>query len=61
MENYYVTIFTLVYSRSFGTISEIENLIPFERDVYIKLIKNDDERKKEELLQEQHRANARRG
>lgn len=54
LENYYLTIFTLVHNRKFTSIEDIENLIPFERDVYLKLMKADDERKADELRQQEH-------
>lgn len=36
--NYYKTIFALVQHHKYS-IAEIENLIPFERDIYVDMLK----------------------
>jgi len=37
LENYYITVFNLVQHQKYS-IAEIENLIPFERDLYVEMI-----------------------
>lgn len=37
LENYYATIFSLVQHHKYS-ITELENLIPFERDIYIQML-----------------------
>ena len=37
LENYYATIFSLIQHHKYS-ITEIENLIPFERDIYIQML-----------------------
>jgi hypothetical protein len=37
LENYFSTIFSLAQHHKYS-ISEIENLIPFERDIYVELL-----------------------
>lgn len=37
LENYYSTIFSLIQHHKYS-ISDIENLIPFERDIYVQLL-----------------------
>lgn len=37
LENYYKTVFSLVQHHKYS-ISEIENLIPFERDLYVDML-----------------------
>jgi len=39
LENYYTTIFSLVQHHKYS-ISELENLIPFERDLYTEMLMN---------------------
>lgn len=48
LANYYTTIFALAQYHKYS-ISEIEDLIPFERDIYIELLKDHLEKEKEEL------------
>jgi hypothetical protein len=38
LHNYYKTIFALAHHHKYS-ISELENLIPFERDIYVDMIK----------------------
>lgn len=47
LENYYEVVYDLVQRQRFGSLSDIESLIPFERDLYIGMIKNDKEREAE--------------
>ena len=37
LENYYNTIFSLVQHHKYS-LSEVENLIPFERDIYVQML-----------------------
>jgi hypothetical protein len=37
LSNYYSTIFSLAQHHKYS-ISEIENLIPFERDIYVEML-----------------------
>jgi hypothetical protein len=37
LENYFSTMFSLVQHHKYS-ISEIENLMPFERDIYVELL-----------------------
>jgi hypothetical protein len=37
LENYYATVFSLVQHHKYS-ISEVENLIPFERDIYVQML-----------------------
>lgn len=39
LQNYFSTIFSLAQHHKYS-ISEIENLIPFERDIYVQLLLN---------------------
>lgn len=39
LENYYTTLFSMVHHHKYS-ITEIENMIPFERDIFIDLFKN---------------------
>ena len=48
LANYYTTIFALAQYHKYS-ISEIEDLIPFERDIYIELLKDHLQKEKEEL------------
>lgn len=37
LQNYYSTTFSLVQHHKYS-ISEVENLIPFERDIYVQML-----------------------
>ena len=50
--------FNLVQQHKFVTVSDLENLIPFERDIYMAMIKEDIEKKEEEAKQVRMRAEA---
>jgi len=39
LENYYSTIFSLVQHHKYS-ISDLENLMPFERDLYLEMLIN---------------------
>lgn len=39
LESYYISIFSLAQHHKYS-ITEIENLLPFERDIYIELLSN---------------------
>lgn len=47
LANYYQTIFVMKKHHSF-LVDEIENMYPFERDVYYDLIRNEIEKQKKE-------------
>lgn len=56
LENYYQTIFSLAYH--FKMPMNVEDIIPYERDLYVAMIRDDQERIKEERLKQQARAQA---
>ena len=56
LANYYSTVFALVQHHKYS-ISEIENLIPYERDIYISMLQ--EHLKKEKERQEQRAAQQR--
>ena len=58
LENYYKVVFNLVQQHKFVTVSDLENLIPFERDIYMALIKEDVEKREEEAKQARMKAEA---
>lgn len=58
LDNYYKTIFALVHVTKFCTLTEIENMIPFEIDIYAKLIQDEHERKIEEMKASQREMEA---
>lgn len=37
LENYYATMFSLVQHHKYS-ITEVDNLIPFERDIYVQML-----------------------
>lgn len=53
LENYYKSIFNLAHLHRFGSINEIEQLIPFERDIYVSLIREEMQKQEEALKQAQ--------
>ena len=55
LENYYKINFALVQYHKYS-LTEIENLIPWERDIYVGLLKQHLE--EEELKAKQQKANA---
>ena len=46
--NYYTTIFALVQHHKYS-IEEIENLMPYERDIYVELLSDMLEKERQEL------------
>lgn len=50
LETYFKTIFSLAQHHKYS-IFDIENLIPFERDVYVEILKDWIEKKEEEARQ----------
>ena len=56
LANYYSTVFALVQHHKYS-ISEIENLIPYERDIYVSMLQ--EHLKKEKERQEQRAAQQR--
>ena len=55
LENYYKINFALIQYHKYS-LTEIENLIPWERDIYVGLLQQHLE--EEELKEKQRRANA---
>jgi len=53
LENYYKSVFNLVQQLRFSTITELENMIVYERDIYIALITEDIAIKEEKIKQQQ--------
>ena len=51
LESYYRLNFSLIQYHKYS-LTEIENLIPWERDIYVELLKNHLE--EEKLKQQQH-------
>jgi len=39
LQNYYTTVFALVQHHKYS-ITEIDNLIPFERDIFVEMLAN---------------------
>jgi hypothetical protein len=37
LESYYTTVFSLIQHHKYS-VSDIENLIPFERDIYVEML-----------------------
>jgi hypothetical protein len=54
LESYYKTNFALVQHHKYS-LSDIENLIPWERDIYITLLKNWIEEEEHRIAQQQQR------
>lgn len=59
LTNYYRTIFSLIYH--FHLNLDVENLIPYERDLYVGMIKQDQNKKQERALLEQTKAQQKAG
>lgn len=53
LENYYKSVFNLVQQLRFSTITELENMVVYERDIYIALITEDIAIKEEKIKQQQ--------
>lgn len=51
LENYYKTVFSLAYH--FKMPLDIENMIPYERDLYVAMIKNHQDQVREDQLRQQ--------
>lgn len=47
--SYYQLNFELVYEKKFCTPTELDNLMPFERDIYIDMITEREKEKKKSL------------
>ena len=56
LENYYKTVFSLAYH--FKMPMNVEELIPYERDIYVGLIRDEQEKQKEARMQQQVRLQA---
>ncbi len=54
LESYYKTNFALIQHHKYS-LSDIENLIPWERDIYITLLKNWIEEEEQRIAQQQQR------
>jgi hypothetical protein len=48
LANYYTTVFALAQHHKYS-ITEVEDMIPFERDVYVGMLMNHLEKEKEQL------------
>jgi hypothetical protein len=53
LENYFTLNFSLLQYHKWS-LTEIENLIPWERDIYVELLKNHLEEEKLKQQQQQH-------
>ena len=53
LANYYNFIFNFVQTYKICSMTEMENMIPFERDVYMTLMKNHIDKINEDALQRQ--------
>ena len=51
LDNYYKVVYNLVQQHKFMTIGDLEQLIPFERDIYLSLLKDDIEKQEEQAKQ----------
>lgn len=49
LETHYKIVFSLCYHHKFGTIEDIEALMPFERDIYCEMVKEEVKRQEEEM------------
>lgn len=58
LANYYQFIFNYVHIYKFCSISEVEQMIPFERDVYFAIMKQHIEKMNEDALQDRLKAEA---
>lgn len=52
LEVFYKDTFSLVHRKKFASITAVENMIPFERDIYVAMIKDDEEKEAERKRQE---------
>lgn len=51
LENYYKTVFSFIYH--FKLPINVEEIMPFERDVYMAMIREDLNKKQEEAMKQQ--------
>ena len=54
LESYYKTNFALMQHHKYN-LSDIENMIPWERDIYVTLLKNWIEEEEQRIAQQQQR------
>ena len=47
LQNYYSTIHSMVHQYRFGSITELENMIPFELEVYRNIISNEAQKRQD--------------
>ncbi len=59
LSNMYVTNFSMIQHHKYS-LSEIESMMPFEREIYIGLLKDYIEKENERVKQEQAKMNRRR-
>ena len=52
LESYYKTNFALMQHHKYN-LSDIENMIPWERDIYVTLLKNWSEEEEQRIAQQQ--------
>ena len=48
LENYYKVLFSLVHSHKYS-MPDVENMIPFERELWVDMIRNDMMRQQREM------------
>lgn len=53
LETYYKNVYSMAHQYKFASITELENMIPFERDVYATLIRDEEEKKAEQRKQQE--------
>lgn len=54
LESYYKTMFALIQHHKYS-IGDLENLIPWERDIYVTLLKNWIEEEEQRIEQQRNR------
>lgn len=52
LENYYKVSYNLIHQHKFCSLFDLENMIPFERDIYMIMIKEEIEKQIEEQKQQ---------
>jgi hypothetical protein len=57
LQNMYITNFTLMHEYKYS-LTELDNMFPFERDIYLALIQEDTKKKKEAAAMAKQRQEA---
>lgn len=52
LANYYTNCFNFTFLHSFCSITELENMFPFEMNIYENMIEQKDEEKRESAIQQ---------